>query len=308
MKDADLFSEGSIYYYENTTNSKKDYKNDDLNHDFLVSRPVFVLPSNHTPFDLFSVNVLSITSSMHRAGIPININGNKKGKILPYAIYSVHKEYLTTYMGRVSDEMIHEVLQAVDYHMKRTDEIPKYLQEYEHDQKRLEELAQKLTLKEKILHSFLQNRVSYKEGYYCSQEELYKAYQRIVKDSSYERLVDFSRGMNKIIRDFQLPIEYQSNRNERVYYGISLEGNVHRIDTGKYDEGKKRNKREVDLPSKYTSQTNISLENDALILTISERSAELYRRLDTIQKIGNYKKSIGEMETSQSKIYQLSSK
>ena len=296
MKDADLFSEGSIYYYENTTNSKKDYKNDDLNHDFLVSRPVFVLPSNYTPFDLFSVNVLCITSSINRVGIPININGNKKGKILPYAIYSVHKEYLTTYMGRASDEMIQEVLQAVDYHMKRTDKIPPYLQKYVDEQKQIEDKMEKLTLKEKILYSFLQNKVSYKEGYYCSQDELYKTYHRNAKDGAYARLTDFSRGMNKLIQDFDLQIDYRSNRNNRIYYGISIEGNIHRIDTGKPDEGKERNKREIELPSKYASKTSMSLENDALLSTISTKSAELYRRLDTIQKIGNYKKSISEMD------------
>ena len=29
--DANLFSEGAIYYYENRTNSKKDYSNENLN-------------------------------------------------------------------------------------------------------------------------------------------------------------------------------------------------------------------------------------------------------------------------------------
>ena len=34
--DANLFSEGAIYYYENRTNSKKDYSNENLNHDFIM--------------------------------------------------------------------------------------------------------------------------------------------------------------------------------------------------------------------------------------------------------------------------------
>ena len=296
MKDADLFAEGSIYYYENTTNSKRDYDNNDLNHDFLVSRPVFVLPENRTPFDLFSVNVLSITSSTNRVGIPINIDGEKKGKILPYAIYSVHKEYLTTYMGRASDDIIQEVLEAVDYHMKRTDKIPAYIQEYENKKKETKEKIGCLSLKEKILYSFLHNRMLYREECYVTQEEIFNAYQKFAKDAPYERLTDFSRGMNKLIHEFEVPVNYQVKKDSRVYYGMSLKENVHKIHIEKPENDKKSNKRNVDIPLKYTAKPNTGVENDSLILTLSERSAKLYNRLDNIQKIGNYRKSISDMD------------
>ena len=59
--DADLFTEGAIYWYENKTNSKKDYDNSEINHDFLVSRPVYILRNNKTNFDEFTVNVVIVT-------------------------------------------------------------------------------------------------------------------------------------------------------------------------------------------------------------------------------------------------------
>lgn len=129
--DANLFSEGAIYYYENRTNSKKDYNNEDLNHDFIVSRPVYILDTNPVPFDVYTVNILTITSSSNRIGVPININGYRDGKILPYAVHSVHKEYLTRYLGQVSDEMKEMIKSAVQYHLGFSKDIPKYITDYE---------------------------------------------------------------------------------------------------------------------------------------------------------------------------------
>ena len=198
MTDVNLYAEGCIYYYDNRTNSKKDYENPDLNHDFLVSRPVYILGSGETPFDVYTVTVCAITSSANREGIPISIDGCRQGKILPYSIHSLHPEYLTRFMGHVNPDVIAKVRQAVEYHLGLSKEIPQYIQNCIDEVEEKERFIKSLSTKEKTVYNFMTKHCVVKETYYALPEELANEYLSIYSMHGYTRVCDFTKAFDKI--------------------------------------------------------------------------------------------------------------
>lgn len=292
-KDADLFTEGAIYYYENRTNSKKDYKDDTLNHDFLVSRPVYILKKNETPFDEFTINVLVITSSVRRIGIDININGYKNGKILPYNIRSVHKEYLTKYLGHATPEIMEKVDKAVKYHMKYSQDKPEYLIEYEEQEKYRKKLLASLTLKEKGVYDFIQSKCLFRDIFYVGFDELFKAYAKDTKENVYARPQDFSRCLNNIMKEFP-DVSRDDSNHIITYHGMSLNGNVHKKDAS---EGSKQKRDFVDDSSFIEQDADLELlTNDQLFNLLDKKSKKVWSRLGLLEKLDNYNKSPNELQ------------
>jgi mRNA-degrading endonuclease toxin of MazEF toxin-antitoxin module len=286
--DANLFAEGSIYYYENRTNSKQDYRNPDLNHDFLVSRPVYVLNANPIPFDTFTINVLTITSSVNRVGIPINVNGFRNGKILPYAFHSVHKEYLARYLGQVSESMKEEIREAVKYHLGYTDECPKYLAEYIQFNQMKEDFINKLNVKEKGVLMTLEKCCLFRDIYYMDFTEFFCQYRKIHKNDGYERQSDVSRCLSKLLQ-IHPEIQIEDLYHQKIIHGVSLNGRVHRGDSPKEDCGLKGIV--SDSTTEEYSVDIDSLSREELINALNEKQRKSYENMDIVIKLQNYKKN-----------------
>ena len=276
--DTDLFIEGAIYYYENKTHSKKDYNNPSINKDFISSRPVYILKNRETPFEQFTINVLLITSSSHRVGIPINITGFKNGKVLPYAVHSVHRENLVKFMGVASEHIVQEVNEAVAYHSYATDKKPKYLTDYEQAVIEEQERLNHMSLKEKSVYMFLKDRCVYNQNYIVDFDELFKAYVKYSGNGGYTRTQDFSRVLNKYISASEL-VEIKTENKVKMLYGISLNGNVHKITLPSEDDHKKG------VITEASSKYELVSESDELFKMLSEKARELYLKLDIVQKI-----------------------
>ena len=279
--DANLFSEGSIYYYENSTHTKADYHDQSINQDFIVSRPVYILKSNPTPFETFTITVLVITSSQHRVGIPINIDGYKDGKILPYKIHSVHKEYLTTYMGRVNDEMISTINEAVKYHQGYSDIVPQYIVDYEVRQENINNLS----VKEKTVYDFIENKCIFNSNYYVDFTELFRCYKKYAQSTGYTRTQDFSRMLNKHL-DLYPTVEIRVENNVKKIYGFSICGNIHKVTISEKKEH----------TTKHAEAANMKLPNSELRKLLSNEALKVYDALDIIQKISNYYSSPENMD------------
>lgn len=290
--DTDLFTEGAIYWYENKTNTKKDYKDDSINHDFLVSRPVYILKSNKSCFDEFTINVIAITSSSRRIGIPINIDGIRDGKILPYNIRSVHKEYLTRYMGHVSDDMKEYVNNSILYHLGFSDEKPQYLIEYENIQEKLKTYVNDLNIREKSVYDFIEKRCLQKPSYYAKSTELFQIYRRYYSDVGYSRLQDFNNTISKL-RDIYPDISINIENKEKIFLGISLNGNVHKNESVEMVGDKVSHKKKVYSDTDIITFTEMSYEE--IIDTLDDESKKSYFSLDIIQKIDNYCRNIDHM-------------
>lgn len=288
--DADLFTEGAIYWYENKTNTKEDYEDENLNHDFLVSRPVYILRTKKVPFDLFTVNVVAITSSSRRVGIPINITGIRDGKILPYNVRSVHTQYLTRYMGHASKEIMDEVYQAVQYHMAYTDIKPKYLEKYESVLQRKERLVTELNQRESTVYEFVNKKCVFKSNYFTDTTELFQLYKKWYPDG-YKRLQDFNNAFTKIIEVFpetSIRIEYK----KKIISGMSINGNIHKNTPVEVIEEQASHKKKV-----YDEITlNLQgMTRDQIIDTLDDVSKKAYYSLDIIEKIDNYCRDVSKL-------------
>lgn len=294
--DANLYEEGSIYYYENQTNTKKDYENQSLNHDFLVSRPVYVLRSNPTPFQTFTINVLEITSSMERPGISINIDGNRPGKILPYYTYSVHPEYLKEYMGKASESIISEVNSAYAYHNCFSTEKPQYLVEYETREKQLIDAYKKMTLYEKTLYHFFRKQCSIKPEYFVTQAELLVAYNAFAGKYAYERTADFTKAMGKILVFFPTIERQRESGSSYIYYGLGLNQLLHDITSPAKSVVTKKSHHVKGKRHSRKGGKHACAANEKLYDTISPRAAEEYNRMDIIEKINGYRKTINHLD------------
>lgn len=287
-KDADLFTEGSIYYYENRSNTKSDYLDNSVNHDFLVSRPVLVLKQRPAPLDDYTVNVVTITSSNNRVGIPININGLKNGKIMPNKIYSLHKEYLTQYMGKVSDEIIKEVNESVKYFFGFSDKKPQYLIDYENELIRREKTINELTLKERSVYEFIKNKCVFKDIYYTNSSELFYTYRKGSYSDSYTKHGNFSNSLNKILTLFP-NITCTMENGIKVIHGFSINGNTHKIGLLPQESTKHKRETMITLNKNIVEDTNLeNMRRDELIMALTDKSRKIYEQLDIIQKIQNY--------------------
>ena len=279
-----LFTEGCIFYYENKVNTKKDYSNCNMNHDFLVSRPVYILDSKELPFDTHTVNVLIITSSHNRVGIPISVDGYRNGKILPHAIYSVHKEYLTKYMGNVSKEMKEEVREAVSYHLGYSDKKPSYIIEYEKRLAEIESFVSQLTPKEKTVNELIEQRCIIKDIFFVKFDEIFKYYLKTYPDG-YTRQRDFTKALNKLMEIYP-EIKYDTKDNEKIIRGMSINGNTHKEEILKKETAKRR----VNFISNNLSDMEIkSMTKDQILNSLSARAKETYERFDWVEKITYWK-------------------
>lgn len=288
--DVDLFSEGSIYYYTNKSHTKEDYRKDSINHDFLVSRPVYVLKSNPTPFECFTINVLAITSSSNRVGIPININGIIDGKILPFAIHSVHKDNLTKYMGRASDEIIQSVSQATKYHQGFTDVIPEYVQEYIDYMDRINNKIKQMSVKEKSVYLFIKDVCEHKPTSVIPYDDLFKEYKNHTRNTQYTRTQDFSKVLKRHIDDFpQVHIEIEN----KITYVHGLSVKVHKSNNQSQTQTKK-----TVIGDSAKLYNNIT-DNSQLYSRLTKRARNIYDRLDIVQKISNYHKDYRTMDIAE---------
>ena len=293
--DADLFTEGAIYWYENKTNSKKDYDNSEINHDFLVSRPVYILRNNKTNFDEFTVNVVIVTSSPRRVGIPTNIDGFKDGKILPYNIRSVHTEYLTRYMGHASKEIMDEVYNAVGYHLGYSDEKPKYLMEHERNEQIKKEYVNTLNHREFTVYDFVSKKCLFKSNYYAESTELFQLYKKYYSEEGYIRLQDFNRAFSKILEVFS-GVSIREEHQVKIIYGMSINGNVHKSETPEITSDNIHHKKKL-----YSEDVLLNFEDmtrDQIIDTLDDCSKKEYFSLDIVQKIDNYCRKINNMKFS----------
>ena len=288
--DANLFSEGAIYYYENRTNSKKDYSNENLNHDFIVSRPVYILDANPVPFDVYTVNILTITSSSNRVGIPININGYRDGKILPYAVHSVHKEYLTRYLGQVSNEMKEMIKLAVQYHLGYSKEIPQYIHDYEESEKNKSELIKSLSKKELGVYNLIQNRCVFRDIYFTRLEEFFEYYKSRVNGEKYTRRCDITKCLTKLSKlyvDVRMDVDANGTK---IIKGLSINGRVHREELPTEPE----NPLKGIVSDNATEESSLDVSEmtrDQLLEHLNEEQRDIYDKMDVTQKIHNYHKN-----------------
>lgn len=274
--DTTLFTEGAIYYYENKSFTKKDYNNSELNQDFIVSRPVYILKQPKVSFETFTINVLLITSSENRCGIPITIDEYRNSLILPHAIHSVHRNYLTKYMGHVSDNIREEVSNAVKYYLGYSNELPQYVIDYEKRETILQERVRSMTVKEKVVYEFLMNKCKLDFTSYVRLEDMFASYVAYASENAYTRIQNFSKTMNKLISEFYPTVKMQSENGLRLYYGISVDGYSQPIQTQKDN----RKKSTYDPNTRLDQYTNLELSK-----RITPQTMELYSNLDVIEKI-----------------------
>ena len=291
--DAKLFTEGSIYYYENISNIKKDYEEESKNHDFLVSRPVYILDSRPLPFDTYKINVLVITSSSKRIGIDINIDGKRAGKVLPYHIHAVSPKYLVRYMGQVPDQMKDEIRQALEYHIGFNALKPRYLKEYEEYINHKEEFVNsKLTVKELVLYELLENQCKFKDNYYVTYEEFYNTYKKRVPRNAYSRKCDLTKALMKL-QEIYPEVSIKETNHQRVLYGISFKSNIHKLDS-QYTSPVKQGVIATDDPCKGLDLTSLSKQQ--LLKLLSPAQKKVYDKLDIINKLINSKKDFREFD------------
>lgn len=291
--DAKLFTEGSLYYYENRTNSKKDYKNPDINHDFIVSRPVYILDSKETDFDVYTVNVLVVTSSPNRIGIPININGYRDGKVLPFSIYSLHKENLVRYLGQVSESMKNEIRNAVMYHLGFTEKTPKYIEDYKKFESYRKDLIKNLTPKESTVNNLLEEQCLFKKNYYVDARELFNTYKKRCKDNGYTRINDFNKCITKLQQIYP-SISIDIINKNKIFNGVSINGNIHRKEH--LTEDKKTKGIVSDNITKDHSIEISEMNRDQLITVLESEQLKIYEGMDILQKFKNRKKSLDDLD------------
>lgn len=283
--DANLFTEGSIYFYENITNHKSDYDDDDLNHDFLVSRPVYILNSNPPGFKTYTINVLAITSSSHRVGIPINITGYRNGKILPYAIYSVHDEYLTKYMGQVDDDMKAEVRNAVAYHLGMSSNVPEYIKNYKIMKYFKEEMLENLTDQERTVYNLIKTKCIFRENYFIPLQALFKSYRREYPTGGYTRISDFTKAIEKF-EDIFSNIRIRTNKEGvKEIRGLTLESYNYKKDIPDCDKYSRDIINNNSMASKIAT-----MPKDQLLGSLSSSHRNTYKNLDNIDKFENLKR------------------
>ena len=288
--DANLYTEGSIYFYENTERTKKDYHNPDLNQDFITSRPVYVLDSrSDLSFETYSVNVLLLTSSIQRPGIPVNIDGYRNGRIMPYGIHSVRKEYLTKYMGRVSDDLKETIRDAMKYHLNLSEEKPEYLIEHERNEEKKRDIISKFTKKELTVYNCVAKMCAIKDIYYEDFQDLFTFYiEKFFKLDHYEKPQNFSKALLKVMQLFP-HVYYEKQFDRVIVHGVSIGGSV----THKEELGKNKHKRKIttDKGSKTTySELEIEqLSSNEIIHLLSEKSYEYYQKMDMVDKISNWR-------------------
>jgi len=290
MLDANLFSEGAIYYYENNTNTKKDYKNENLNHDFLVSRPVYIIGSKDS-YEDYTVNVFIITSNLDRVGIPINVTGWRSGKIIPYSTYTVHKKYLTTYMGTVSDEIKKIVRDAYKYHCGFSTEKPIYLKKEKERIKEIKNFVKGLTPKQKSIYYFLKSKceITEKTGY-VHFYELWNSYKKSKSKVKYETAGNFSKELNKVLKIFpNVHMDESEEDYSIIYYGLCLKGQIHNKTIS--DQVKRDSRKNVITNEKktLTEADTKTMDTNQLLDHLSENSLKIYKKMDLIEKISNWK-------------------
>lgn len=288
--DANLFSEGAIYYYENRTNSKKDYNNEDLNHDFIVSRPVYILDTNPVPFDVYTVNILTITSSSNRIGVPININGYRDGKILPYAVHSVHKEYLTRYLGQVSDEMKEMIKSAVQYHLGFSKDIPKYITDYEEAERKKSELINSLSKRELGIYRLIQNRCVFRDIYFVEIDEFIDYYKSRTYGEKYTRKCDITKclaKLSKLYTDVQID---ETEDGTKIIKGLSINGKIHKEDIPFEAENPLKGVVSDNASEKFSLDVS-EMTRAQLLENLNTQQKTIYDKMDIIQKVQNYHKN-----------------
>lgn len=283
--DANLFVEGTIFYYENSTNTKSDYCDETLNHDFIVSRPVYILDAKETSFDVYTVNILTITSSIHRVGIPINLNGYREGKILPYSIHSVHKEYLKKYIGSVSEELKKEVRQAVQYHLNFSDKIPEYLIEYQKVKSKIDSIIPNLTIRERGIYETLKSCYIC-DAYRISMDLFLNYYKdKISAEKRYSRKCDITRAIQKLNEIFPSIMIEEENKITYIR-GISTEHDL-MMDQDVRNNISINGVRTKFYPKDLEDHENYiqtSTKKD-LLHSLSTNQKKVYERMDIIEKV-----------------------
>lgn len=288
--DANLFSEGAIYYYENRTNSKKDYANKNLNHDFIVSRPVYILDANPVPFDVYTVNILTITSSCNRVGIPININGFRDGKILPYAVYSVHKNYLTKYLGQVSDEMKGTIKSAVQYHLGYSKDVPQYIVEYEESERKKSEIINSLSKKELGIYNLIQGHCAFKDIYFVSVDEFINYYNNRPYHEKYTRRCDITKCLAKLSKVYPNVRICIGEDGTQIIRGFSLNKRIHKEEIHLEPENPLKGIVRDGVSKEFSIDVS-EMTRLQLFENLDEKQRETYDKMDITQKIQNYHKN-----------------
>lgn len=282
--DASLYMEGSVYFYENLTNTKADYKNDQLNHDFIVSRPVYVLDTQPVPFNVHTINVLIITTSKNRVGIPVNLTGYRNAKILPYSIYSIHKEYLTKYLGQVSPELKDEVRQALNYHFhfsEKTEE-PKYIKEYRIFSEKRDNFIKKITKKERSVVEVIETCVMC-ESYYMGLDAFMRYYLEHTHGKQYYRICDITKSIQKLQELYPF-IEIVEENERRILKGVILEKDLRQ---GSIFHKLQRFHTISAIPEDSNEQIRLIKEMNRaeLLKELDPNQKRLYDHMDIINKI-----------------------
>ena len=121
------YLQGSIFWYINS-DSNSVSENSISNHMVMI-----IEDHNHRYYSntYCQIPAVVITTSTKRSGIKImtpalNEQGFRYALIKPYDIENVNIKYLKEYVGRVSDNILKRVLNAVSYHLGITNEEPIY--------------------------------------------------------------------------------------------------------------------------------------------------------------------------------------
>lgn len=141
--DVTKFNKGEMYWYINKDVKKEDYLKDGENQDFLDSRPVLIISNYIDEYDS-SVIIIPTTTSSHRCGIDIEIEDKGKimtTKLMPMRQRYIPVKYLKTFIGRLNDDILEKVYDAIDYHYGRSSKVPDYV------------------IKDKLIHDKINKRI-----------------------------------------------------------------------------------------------------------------------------------------------------
>jgi hypothetical protein len=232
--------------------------------------------------------VLTITSSANRVGIPINVNGFRNGKILPYAVHSVHKEYLARYLGQVSDSMKAEIREALKYHMGYSEERPKYMDEYVKFNAMKENFVNNLNIKEKGILDTLEGCCLFRDIYYMDFSEFFAQYKKLHGEDGYDRQSDVSRCLSKLLQ-IHPEITIDDKNHHKVLHGISLNGRVHYEDMPK--EAFSMKGIASDGASEECRVDIDAMPKNQILNALHKTQRKEYDRMDIVTKLQNYKKN-----------------
>ena len=122
-----LFSKGSIVFCKYPANSDRA---------FLNGRPLIVISN---PTNIIRTLIVCTTGTKDKPGIKasfynhmdrVYVGGAEESTIYPWSVYTIHADHIASMIGQLDPFIMHEVENAVDFHLGRNATVPGYLREH----------------------------------------------------------------------------------------------------------------------------------------------------------------------------------